>query len=342
MIGYALVRDVGAEVLHRSGWSAPRRRLRGTLSIATFHRVLSAAERAEYPLPSLAVTPQELGVLFESLSAHFTCTSLANAAERWTAGDDPERPLLALTFDDGQLDNRTHALPVLADHGLKATFFIVSRAAETGESLWHDRIAFALPRAMQRDAGAARALLSELSGHSPLDGEFPRDAARVVERAKRAIASADLREAWVARLERTAGGVWRPAWDGMLRWDDLRALRHAGHEIGSHSLSHPLLPDCSDLELERELTQSKLEIEREIGGPVTSFCYPNGDWDPRVLEAVKRAGYARAVTTQHGWNARGADAFSLRRCDLTYAHCVDRAGRFSPARLAMRLVRAPG
>lgn len=340
MIGYPLVRDIGAGLLRWSGWSAPHRRLRGKLSIATFHRVLSPAERLEYPLAELVVTPDELSAVFESLAERFTCTTLADAHERWAAGEDPERPLLALTFDDGQLDNATRALSVLTSHGLKATFFIVSSAAETGESLWHDRIAFALPRATQRDAGAARGLLSELSDDSLVGSEFPRDTARVVEGAKRDFKSAELREPWIARLEGVAGGSWRPAWDGMLRWDDLRALHAAGHEIGSHSHSHPLLPDCSDPELERELTQSKLEIERAIGASVTSFCYPNGDWNPRVLDAVRKSGYARAVTTLHGWNARGAELFALRRCDLTYAHCVDRLGRFSPARLAWRLGRS--
>jgi peptidoglycan/xylan/chitin deacetylase (PgdA/CDA1 family) len=339
VIGRALVRDVGAELLRWSGWSAPRRRLRGKLSVATFHRVLDDAERAEYPLAELAVTPEELGVLFESLAESFTCATLADAAERWSAGEDPERPFLALTFDDGQLDNATRALPVLAAHGLRATFFVVSSAAETGESLWHDRIAFALPRAQRRDGEAPRRLLSELPGESLLASEFPRDSARVVERAKRAFASAELRAEWIARLERAAGGAWRPAWDGMLRWNDLRALRASGHEIGSHSLSHPLLPQCSDAELERELVDSKLEIERAIGGAVTSFCYPNGDFDSRVLEAVEKAGYARAVTTRHGWNARAAPRFALRRCDLSYIHCADRHGRFSPARLAWRLGR---
>lgn len=338
MTAYALVRDVAAEVLRLSGWSSPQRRLRGKLSIATFHRVLTAAERDEYPLPGLAVTPEELGVLFESLAERFTCTTLADAAERWARGDDPERPLLALTFDDGQLDNRTRALPVLSAHGLKATFFIVSGAAQTGESLWHDRIAFALRRGLQRDPGATRSLLSELSSDSL--PETAGDASPIVERAKRQLASAELREAWIARLERAAGGSWRPAWDGMLRWDDVRALHAAGHEIGSHSHSHPLLPDCVDAQLERELTHSKREIEREIGGAVSSFCYPNGDWEPRVLDAVKKAGYARAVTTAHGWNARGREMFALRRCDLSYVHCADRRGHFSPARLAWRLGRS--
>ena len=334
---YALVRDVAAEMLSWSGWSAPRRRLRGALSIATFHRVLSPEERAEYPLGELVVTPDELSQICESLAARFTCTTLADAHQRWLSGENPERPLLAVTFDDGQLDNRTRALPVLAKHGIRASFFIVSSAAENGASLWHDRIAFALPRAAARDSGAARALLAELAP----DAERS-DAARILELAKARLPSADDRERWIARLEACAGGPWRPAWDGMLRWDDLRAMHAAGHEIGSHSHSHPLLPTCSDAELERELALSKTGLERAVGTSVTSFCYPNGDSDARVEAAARRAGYLRAVTTRHGWNARGAGSYALARCDLTYVHCVDRRGRFSPARLALRLGRAAG
>ena len=127
----------------------------------------------------------------------------------------------------------------------------------------------------------------------------------------------------------------------MLSFADIRALHAAGHEIGCHSRSHPLLPSCSDGELEREVGASKRRLEDEIGAAVTSFCYPNGSWDLRVLAAVRRAGYARAVTTQHGWNRPGTEVLALHRCDLSYPHCSDRAGNLSRARLAWRLGRPP-
>jgi peptidoglycan/xylan/chitin deacetylase (PgdA/CDA1 family) len=336
MSWYPLIRDVGASALHWSGWSDPRRRLNGKLSIATFHRVLTESERKEYPLPGLAVTPEELAIVLASLAERFTCTTLADAAKRWAAGIEPERPLLALTFDDGQRDNLTRAAPVLDTLGLKATFFVVSSAAQSGTNLWHDRLVFGLTRASARQPEALHALLAELRPSSTAS----LDLAALVELAKTRFPGAAPREAWIARLEAAAGGPWRPGWDGMLDFADLRSLRQAGHEIGSHSLSHPLLPQCSDEELEREITGSKRDLERESGGSVSSFCYPNGSWNSRVLAGVRRAGYDCAVTTQHGWNGPGAEILALSRCDLSYVYCVDRAGRFSPARLAWRLGRA--
>ena len=334
MAWYPLVRDVGAEMLRWSGWSDPRRRLHGKLSIATFHRVLSASETEEYPLAGLAVTPEQLSSILEALARHFSCMPLTEAATRWLANADESPPLLALTFDDGQLDNMTRALPVLDAHGLRATFFVVSNAAATRRSLWQDRVSFALSRAVARDAAGARALVRALSPEADA-----RDPVQVVELAKRRFHSMTEREAWVERVERAAGGAWRPPWDGMLGFEDLRVLHEAGHEIGSHSFSHPLLPQCDDRELEREVHESRRQLERELGAPISSFCYPNGSWNARTLEAVRKAGYLRAVTTDHGWNGQNSEPFSLRRCDLSYVHCVDRRGRFSEDRLLWRLGR---
>lgn len=42
------------------------------------------------------------------------------------SGEPPAKPLVALTFDDGYEDNHAHAMPLLARHGLPATFFVTA------------------------------------------------------------------------------------------------------------------------------------------------------------------------------------------------------------------------
>jgi peptidoglycan/xylan/chitin deacetylase (PgdA/CDA1 family) len=126
-----------------------------------------------------------------------------------------------------------------------------------------------------------------------------------------------------------------PSWGRMLSWEEVRSLHAAGHEIGSHSCSHALLPQLPALG--DELAGSKRAIERELGAPVRSFCYPNGDHDRRVRDATEAAGYANAVTTRWGRNRPDADGYTLARCDMDLRRFRDRRGHISAVRTAMRL-----
>ena len=86
-------------------------------------------------------------------------------------------------------------------------------------------------------------------------------------------------------------------WEEELRcmsWDDLRRLRDAGWEIGSHSHMHRHLAGLSDRELADELAASKARCEEELGVREVTFAYPFSDRDARVVAAVKAAGYAAA------------------------------------------------
>jgi hypothetical protein len=104
-------------------------------------------------------------------------------------------------------------------------------------------------------------------------------------------------------------------------WDDLRRLVDTGVEIGSHTVSHPHLPMLSGDELRRELSESKLEIETELGRPCTELAYPYGEFDSRVRAAARLAGYERA----YGLRGSQSDPYGLPRLDLYRRHGVTRA-----------------
>lgn len=90
-----------------------------------------------------------------------------------------------------------------------------------------------------------------------------------------------------------------------LSWDDLRALRDEGWEVGSHTVTHPHLTRLDDDALDRELVDSREHIERELGEPCPSIAYPYGDVDPRVVEAAGRAGYATGAALPARWGEVG-------------------------------------
>ena len=72
----------------------------------------------------------------------------------------------------------------------------------------------------------------------------------------------------------------------------LGCIAAAGHEVASHSLTHPLaLTRLPAGALRRELVESKRLLERAIDREVAGFRAPNFDADARVLGEVAAAGY---------------------------------------------------
>ncbi len=77
----------------------------------------------------------------------------------------------------------------------------------------------------------------------------------------------------------------------------IREMREAGHQIGSHTCSHPFLPDCSDVQLRHELLDSRKKLEDILGATVTAISLPYGRWDHRVFRACCDAGYTQVYTS---------------------------------------------
>ena len=102
----------------------------------------------------------------------------------------------------------------------------------------------------------------------------------------------------------------------MLTWEQVKALSDHGVALGSHTVTHPRLNEISPAAVMKELLLSRRAIEERLGKPVLSFAYPYGVFDPRVQEAVARAGYGLACSTRSGFNRQGADPLALRRIEV--------------------------
>ncbi len=93
----------------------------------------------------------------------------------------------------------------------------------------------------------------------------------------------------------------------------------AGHAIGSHSCTHPHLTRISLAEARREIADSKKALEDRFGVAVEHFCYPYGDWNEAVRDAVAEAGYRTACTSDAGVNRPGQSPLALKRLFARYA-----------------------
>ena len=104
-----------------------------------------------------------------------------------------------------------------------------------------------------------------------------------------------------------------------LTWDEIRELRVAGMEFGSHTISHPKLVDLEWAEIESELSNSKSEIERQLDAPVTSFAYPyafpqaHRAFGDAFRDRLRQSGYQTCVTTTIGRAHTHDDPYRLCR-----------------------------
>jgi peptidoglycan/xylan/chitin deacetylase (PgdA/CDA1 family) len=106
-------------------------------------------------------------------------------------------------------------------------------------------------------------------------------------------------------------------WDGtgeaIMDKSQVRDWLAAGHQIGSHTVSHRDLTRIPVTDAREEIQASRKWLEDAFGVSVSHFSYPLGAFDDRIVEIVREAGYSTAATTQFGVNDVGTDAYRLRR-----------------------------
>ncbi|MBI2893309.1 MAG: polysaccharide deacetylase family protein [Deltaproteobacteria bacterium] len=227
------------------------------------------------------------------------------------------RPLCAITFDDGFADNLEHGLPVLRAIGAPATVFVSTDAVSGHGALWFERVGSAVSAAMRRGAradllAAVRALLDlTLDGFSDAV-----TVTRAVCAALKDLPTAE-RQGRIEALESQIGAAPPAELPRYLSWDDVGELDRAGWEIGSHTMTHPILPRTADARAREEIVGSREQIAQRIGRPPAGFAYPNGDCDDRIVAMVRDAGYEYAVVALPE-QARPSDPYRIsRRCVST-------------------------
>lgn len=68
--------------------------------------------------------------------------------------------------------------------------------------------------------------------------------------------------------------------------------------IESHTVSHPILTQCSDEEAGQEIYHSKVQLEKTLGRTIKGFAYPNGAYTQREVGLLEKYGYDYAFTTR--------------------------------------------
>jgi peptidoglycan/xylan/chitin deacetylase (PgdA/CDA1 family) len=104
---------------------------RGRLTVVTYHQVVDPADDGS------SVGTDSFRQQMEYLRENYTVVPLEEGVKRLAVGSRPQR-LVAITFDDGYLDNATTAAPIMRALGLPATFFVSTDMIGSARPFPHD------------------------------------------------------------------------------------------------------------------------------------------------------------------------------------------------------------
>lgn len=270
------------ELARRPGALAAISRFREDSLRIVYYHMVDGITPEHYP--SRAVAPDVFRRQIRYLKRRFELITLSEAWRRARDGESL-RGALAVTTDDGFAQNYTVIAPILAEEGVRATFFLISGCLDNRALMWRNKLQLALGRLDEERLGQ---LMRRTAGESALPPPRPGESAM----------NWSLREWPAAEKDRLADRFWEAAGLGPIGdWlaehrpymtsAQVRELLAEGFEIGAHTRTHPVCGRLGYEELAEETVGSARDLEAMFGVPVRLLAYPFGIRpEPRLERAL--------------------------------------------------------
>ena len=101
---------------------------------------------------------------------------------------------------------------------------------------------------------------------------------------------------------------------------DILELKEAGWDIGCHSATHADFSRLDKDGIKKEIIDAKMNLEKELGMPISYFSYPKGKYSPEILSAVGKAGYTLGVSMDDICLNRTTNLLALPRIGVDNTH----------------------
>jgi peptidoglycan/xylan/chitin deacetylase (PgdA/CDA1 family) len=297
-------------------------------AIVTYHGILPKGYKMIDPdLDGSLVTADAFRRQLRLLRSHYNVISpeqfLGWCEEK---RDLPPRAVL-LTCDDDLRNTLTEMVPVLQEQGLSCLFFVTGASLnDVPAMLWCEQLYLMLlavkgPVVLDLvDAG--------FRAHSDTLHERRRLWWSLVKQLSRYDASARQPLLEEVRVQLGLSDDWSTEILTeplrcrflMLNRPELRALIAAGMAVGAHTLTHPVLSQLSAEAAWHEISESRCQLEKAIGGPVWALAYPFGDpasVTEREREMAERAGFSCAFLNVGGGLGASMPRFAMPRVHVT-------------------------
>lgn len=251
-------------------------------------------------------TQDEFREQMDLISKYFNPVFLPKAVPLLKSGKLPANSI-AVTFDDGYMNNYTIAKPILDEFSVPATFYVSTGFSEGG-MMWNDRVIEACRSLNSIDLSIIGKGVSLVT-----TTDKKREIAEVIIKSIKHLEYSK-RESVVCFIEKQNPN---PPPSLMMTDKEIRGLQQAGYEVAGHTVTHPILRMLDDDMAEDEIVKGKMTLEAITGSQVVGFAYPNGkkgaDFTERDINIVKGFDFTYAVTTHWGVNGINSSPYELMR-----------------------------
>jgi len=195
----------------------------------------------------------------------FKFISLDELYDILTGKKEFSRGLVCLSVDDGLKENLTNIIPVVREHSVPIAFFLSTEPVENGVFWW---------------------TYARKDNKYSSDGLKNKNKVKKMPESERKIYLKEIKDKFI--VEREAMTISEVT--AMAKMPEVL--------IASHTVNHAITMNCSDVESEYEISESKKTLEKWIGKEIKYFSYPNGDFNKREEEFLKKNMYRLAFTTE--------------------------------------------
>ena len=276
-----------------------------------FHRINTIQDPLWNP-----IHPEHFEQIITYLKKHFELVSLKDyLLEDFTP--KTHKPLCAIGFDDGYRDFLEFALPILKKYNCPSSMYVVTDCIDNDLPPWTYMLNHYFINTnklfLSIDTTDFPGHLKNTKWKTKADRL---DYAKQINPFLKSIENNKRCYIYNEIIKELNDVI--PPHGLMLTWDEVKELKNHMCEVGSHTVSHPVLSKkISYNELIYELKESALIIEKHTGIYPATISYPFGAYNQEVKKAAFDAGYKIGVTVNPSpYDSKKHDMLEIPRIEL--------------------------
>lgn len=198
---------------------------------------------------------------------------------------------IAITFDDGYLNNYKYAISVLEKNNIPATFFITA-VQEMQPFLWPDFLDLVSYYSFKKEI-----IFENKRYKKNKKNEFVNNGVSLKNECKKLpfhkieLLFSIFKEEWKTIQDKNLDDYWQ-----LMSIEEIKKIsRNHLFTIGSHSLTHSNLASISIEEAKSEILKGKIYIENICNRSISEFAFPFGSYNSELVDFCKEIGLSKIL-----------------------------------------------